>query len=277
VQIASALAAAFQAPGIPGPNPGCPSRTNARDVTLEGDSIITVIATSLEFCSRDAGVGFAIAPEELALDTTPPTTVASANPGPNANGWNNTSVTVTFNATDNPGGSGVKNIQYVATGAQSSGAQVISGNTASVTINNEGVTVITYFATDNFGNQETPKTLTIRIDRTPPLVGGLPAGNLCTLWPPDHRMVPVGATTAIDFLSGPDSSSYTVTATSNEPDSGTGPGDLSPDIIISGVSLQLRAERSDSGTGRVYTMTGTARDLAGNLGTCTVTCKVPLK
>jgi photosystem II stability/assembly factor-like uncharacterized protein len=277
-QIASALSAAFQAPGIPGPNPGCPSRTNPRDVTLEGDSIITVMATALEFCSRDPGVGFVIAPEELALDTIPPTTVATANPPPNVNGWNNTSVTVIFNATDNPGGTGVKNVQYVTTGAQSSGGtQVISGSTASVTISNEGITDITYFATDNFGNQERPKTLTVRIDRTPPLVGGLPAPNFCTLWPPDHRMVPVGATFAIDFLSGPDPSSYTVTASSNEPDSGTGPGDLSPDIIISGVSVQLRAERSDTGTGRVYTISGTARDLAGNLGTCTVTCKVPLR
>ena len=203
------------------------------------------------------------------------TTVVTPNPPPNVNGWNNTSVVVTFNATVNPGGSGVKNIQYVTTGAQSSGTQVISRNTASVTINDEGVTVITYFATDNFGNQEIPKTLTIRIDRTPPLVDGLPP--LCTLFPPDHRMVPFAMTTAIDFLSGPDPSSYTITASSNEPDSGTGPGDLSPDIIISRASVQLRAERSDTGTGRIYTISGAARDLAGNLGSWTVSCKVPLK
>jgi hypothetical protein len=45
-------------------------------------------------------------------DFTPPVTTASASPGPNANGWNNTNVTVTLNATDNPGGSGVKQIQF---------------------------------------------------------------------------------------------------------------------------------------------------------------------
>ena len=58
------------------------------------------------------------------LDSTPPVTTASPSPGPNSNGWNNTDVTVTLSSTDNePGGTGVKQIQYGLTGAQPLDAQ----------------------------------------------------------------------------------------------------------------------------------------------------------
>src|SRR2546426_2968291 len=39
-----------------------------------------------------------------------------------------------------------------------------------MTISAEGITILTYFAVDNAGNQETPKTLTVRIDKTAPTV-----------------------------------------------------------------------------------------------------------
>ena len=63
--IAKKLADAFQAPGIPGPNPECPSSTNPRDVNQHGDSVVVVLASALEICSEDNGVGFSLAPEEL--------------------------------------------------------------------------------------------------------------------------------------------------------------------------------------------------------------------
>jgi hypothetical protein len=102
-------------------------------------------------------------------DTTPPTTAAVASPGPNANGWNNTNVNVTLSAVDNPGGSGVKQISYSLSGAQTGGA-VVPGSSASVLISAEGTTTLTYFATDNAGNQEAAHSLTVNIDKTPPVV-----------------------------------------------------------------------------------------------------------
>jgi hypothetical protein len=45
----------------------------------------------------------------LSSDTTPPVSVATADPGPNGAGWNNGNVVVTIHADDN-GGSGVKQI-----------------------------------------------------------------------------------------------------------------------------------------------------------------------
>jgi hypothetical protein len=200
-----------------------------------------------------------------AVDNIPPTTVATASPGPNINGWNNTNVTVTLNATDNPGGSGVKQIQFALSGAQNLGWQTVAGNTASVTISAEGTTILSYFATDNAGNQETVKTLTVRIDKTPPVISGLPAPG-CTIWPPNHKLVQVATVTAMDALSGVAPGSFTVTGTSNDPANGQ--------IVITGgpsqFLVQLGADKDE-----VYTLTATASDLAGNTITQQATCTVP--
>src|SRR5262249_27831900 len=109
---------------------------------------------------------------------SPPTTTATPAPAPNPNGWNNTNVTVTLTAVDNSGGTGVKQIQFALAGA-SSGTQTVPGRSDAVAITNEGVTTLTYFATDNAGNQEAPKTLTVQIDQTKPVITGsrAPAPN----------------------------------------------------------------------------------------------------
>jgi len=108
----------------------------------------------------------------LVTDSTPPVTTAVALPTANAAGWNNTNVAVTLNSTDSePGGTGVKQIQWSLTGAQTGSSTVPGGSTA-VTISTEGTTTLTYFGTDDAGNQEVPKTLTIQIDKTPPSIAG---------------------------------------------------------------------------------------------------------
>ena len=94
----------------------------------------------------------------------------------------------------------------------------------------------------------------------------------CTLSPPKHQLVQVATITASDALSGV--ATLTVTATSSEPDSGTGGGDVPGDIVINGGIVQLRAERSPSGKGRTYTINATAVDVAGNAATSTATCQV---
>jgi hypothetical protein len=105
----------------------------------------------------------------VVADTTPPTTTATSSPNPNASGWNNTNVALTLNATDNPGGSGVKEIQFSLNGAQS-GAGLVSGSVVTVPIAAEGTTTLTYFARDNANNAEAPRTLPVQIDKTPPTV-----------------------------------------------------------------------------------------------------------
>jgi len=109
-------------------------------------------------------------PTVNALDTIPPVTAAILSPKPNAAGWNNAIVIVTLTSTDNePGGTGVRQIQWSLSGAQT-GSNIVPGSTTTVMISTEGSTTLNYFATDNAGNLEVPKTLTIQVDTTPPSI-----------------------------------------------------------------------------------------------------------
>ncbi len=207
-----------------------------------------------------------------AADTVPPVTTASASPGANANGWNNSDVTVNLISTDNePGGTGVKEIHISLSGAQSA-TTIVPGGSASVLISAEGTTTLTYFAVDNVGNREAAKMIVVMIDKTPPAITGLPAPG-CSLWPPNHELVQVATVSAADNLSG--LATFNVSASSSEPDDGHGPV-----IVIGGVDLQprvvqLQAERLGDGPGRVYTISAIASDVARNTTIATAICTVP--
>jgi hypothetical protein len=108
----------------------------------------------------------------LTTDSIAPATSALAAPTPNTFGWNNSNVTVMLNSADDPGGSGVKQINYSATGAQPIPNTTATGATTSFQVTAEGITNITFFGTDNAGNMESPKTLTIELDKTPPSITG---------------------------------------------------------------------------------------------------------
>jgi 6-phosphogluconolactonase len=198
-------------------------------------------------------------------DHTPPTTIPTASPDSNSDGWNNSDVTVNLSATDNPGGSGVELIQFALAGAQNTGWRSVTGNMALLTISAEGTTVLSYFATDRAGIQEAVKTLTIRIDKTPPVISGFPAPG-CTIWPPNHKLVQVATVTAIDALSRLAPGSFTVIGTSNDPSNGQIAITGGPDQFL----VQLGADRNVT-----YTLTATARDLAGNTLTKRAICTVP--
>ncbi len=101
-------------------------------------------------------------------DTTAPTTTLTASPAPDAAGWNTSDVTVDLTATDNPGGYGVEQITYSATGAQQIASNTVAGDKAQVSIATEGTTTITYFATDRRRNAADKKTLTIKLDKGDP-------------------------------------------------------------------------------------------------------------
>jgi hypothetical protein len=105
-------------------------------------------------------------------DRTPPTTAASATPAPNANGWNNTPVTVVLSASDE--GSGVLSISYststVSPTGTSLGGGSVGGAAASFVVSAQGTTTVTYRATDNAGNVETDHVLTLRVDTTAPVL-----------------------------------------------------------------------------------------------------------
>jgi hypothetical protein len=114
----------------------------------------------------------------VADDTTPPVTSATY-PRNNATGWLRDDANVTLNAYDLPGGpghtpgTGVRSLTYGAVGAQSLRATTIYGTTMTIPISAEGETTLYYSATDQAGNQEALQTLSIKLDKTAPTIGGL--------------------------------------------------------------------------------------------------------
>lgn len=232
-------------------------------------------------------------------DAVDPVTEAVATPPANANGWNNTNVNVALHATDLASGISdtpvgwVDQLQYSLDGAQTSGPEVVPGDSASIDLSTPGVTTLSYFATDAAGNEETPQALQVRIDAVAPAISGMPAAG-CTLEKPKppkpkphgkpdpplklkHQLVLAATVKASDALSGVLPDTFKVTATSSEPQKGK-----HPDIVINpdgsgGYLVYLSIEKPRDAAGRIYTIKATASDLADNVQTLTSACLVPKK
>jgi len=212
-------------------------------------------------------------------DAVDPVTTATVEPAPNANGWNQAAVSVSLEATDLASGLNdtpdgwVDLLRYSLAGAQTGAETVVPGHSASFGVAPQGVTTVSYFATDAAGNEETARTLDVKIDGAPPVLSGLPPEG-CTLGPPNHKLQRVAVLRASDAVSGIARGSFQVNATSNEP---MEPSDVAvTEDENGGLVVELRAERSGGSTsGRLYHLTVTARDLAGNEVTGTATCIVP--
>ncbi|MGH9838433.1 MAG: LamG-like jellyroll fold domain-containing protein [Blastocatellia bacterium] len=117
-------------------------------------------------------------------------------------------------------------------------------------------------------------TANVTASNPPPVITNASA-NPSVLWPPNHRMVDVTVNhSGTDNCGSP---SCTLSVSSNEPINGTGDGDTAPDWeIIDAHHVRLRAERAGNGNGRVYTITITCRDSAGNSSSRSVTVRVPI-
>jgi predicted extracellular nuclease len=97
------------------------------------------------------------------------------------------------------------------------------------------------------------------------------------LWPANHAYVDVAATVSVSDNLDPSPTVTLVSVSSNEPDNGNGDGNTINDIVITDdFHFKLRAERSGSGTGRIYTITYMATDACGNTDTAIATVNVPL-
>jgi hypothetical protein len=123
-----------------------------------------------------------------------------------------------------------------------------------------------------FGFNGASLTLGPSSDTRPLTFLGMPEART-TLWPPNGKLVQVAVISASDVETGV--ASFDVTATSSEPS-----GPVNPDIVITGTGIQprvvnLRAERLGTGPCRVYTITATATDGAGNQANATTRVTVP--
>jgi hypothetical protein len=126
------------------------------------------------FADQDVSAAFdnvlVSAGQLLCPDRTPPTTVARVTPPPTATGWHRSDVTVTLSASDTPDGTGVRSLTYRASGAQPLPSTVVFGTTAQVVIAAEGLTTLRFFAIDLAGNVEPERAVTVRLDKTPPVL-----------------------------------------------------------------------------------------------------------
>lgn len=95
------------------------------------------------------------------------------------------------------------------------------------------------------------------------------------LWPVNHEMIEITPTINVSDDIDPSPVVGLVSITSNEGDDVHGDGHTSNDIQIDNGRIFLRAERSGLGEGRIYTLTWSARDAAGNTSTATATVTVP--
>lgn len=121
-----------------------------------------------------------------------------------------------------------------------------------------GLNTVSCASSDRRGNRATG-SFTIRIvDTTPPTLTISVTPN--SLWPPNHRMVAIATTkTASDLVDA--HPTVTCGATSNEP---ADPGETDIVIDASG-NISVRSERLGTGSGRIYTISCTARDFSGNV------------
>jgi len=105
-------------------------------------------------------------------------------------------------------------------------------------------------------------TATVTTSNPPPVISG-ESVNKSVLMPWNHKLVDVTVGYSVTDNCGPVTNALSVA--SNEPVNGLGEGNTAPDWeIIDPHHLRLRAERSGAGTGRVYTITITSTDSAGN-------------
>ncbi len=137
-----------------------------------------------------------------------------------------------------------------------------------------------FTATDVSGNQATCTSSVVVRDTTPPTLNLTLSPT--TLWPPNHRMVPVQAAWQVSDVCDPGAGVFLASATSSEPDDapGSGDGTTTGDIQDASVGTPdtlalLRAERSGDGPGRVCTLTYKATDASGNSTTAAGLVTVP--
>lgn len=138
----------------------------------------------------------------------------------------------------------------------------LGSHTVKVTVNDGTATAVSCEA-----------TITV-VDTTPPEINSVRA-TPNSLWPPNHKMKNVNVRVDAEDACG-EVTWEIISVSSNESDNGSGDGNTSGDwVIVDEDTVQLRAERSGNGSGRIYTITVEATDEAGNSATDTVEVTVP--
>ena len=137
-----------------------------------------------------------------------------------------------------------------------------------------GATPVLLTKTDPKGAFGQASAIVTVVDRTAPAVTGL-AVTPSILWPPNHILVDIGV--AFDSVDNCGASTCVLTVSDSQArtESGDDHSDREPDVIVVDAHhVRLRSERR-GGVDRVYTLTLTCTDTAGNSAVRTATVTVP--
>lgn len=206
---------------------------------------------------------------DAVLDTLAPVTNATLQPStPNGqNGWYTTNVSVSLDASDNC--AGVSATEYSIDGGQT--WQPYAG---AFGLTEDGTHVILYRSEDAAGNEETAQSLVVKIDKTAPTLTLSATPN--RIWPANNQPFAVSVEGAgSDATSGLASVTYVVTdeygALLN-----IDPRALAGNTAEWADALTVEASRrGDDRDGRLYRVTATLTDAAGNTTTATADIVVP--
>jgi hypothetical protein len=245
-------------PGTPVASDSCSSVTvtSSRSDAQPLGAPYPIGVTTITWTATDTSAHSATATQKITVtDATPPSITAPANITATAG--------ATCSVTVDPG---------TATASDScSSVTVTSARSDSQPLSAPfplGTTTITWTATDA-ANNSASATQTVTVN-APPLVitGGTASPN--SLWPPNHKYVPVTVSYTLSGGCGTGACAIS-SVTSNEPVNGLGDGDTSPDWqIVDAHHVNLRAERSGTGSRRIYTITVTCTDGGGHTSTKSV-------
>jgi hypothetical protein len=201
----------------------------------------------------------------LKWDNIAPTVTHTLSPRPNADDWNNSDVTVTFNAKDDDSGSGVASVTDPVTVSTETAGQVLNGT-----------------AKDTAGNVGTD-SVTVKLDKTAPTITGAITSGTKTAsgW----YSGPVTVTfTCADSLSGVATCPAPVVLSDNGADTATGTvsdkAGNTATATVSGINIdQEKPTLTTAGVnvdGRTFTLgsvpapTCSATDSFSGLASCTV-------
>jgi hypothetical protein len=197
---------------------------------------------------------------------TPPVTTATVVSGVlGKNGYYVTPITVDLTASDPDSPNGLETFYKIDKSAFVEGTSFRLG---------DGIHTVQFYSQDQSGNKEVVQTDVFKIDATVPMVTAM--ANPTSLWPPNHKFVPVTVSGHVTDASGgvPSMVSYRVVDSYGQVQpSGTAVVHANGNYSF---VVMLQASRlGQDKAGRNYSIIVTATDEAGNTGSARTSVVVP--